>query len=125
MPTSWAFATTQAANKNSPKPRLRGVNCQWLRGPATTENLLYHRCRFDVWRQLILYSPLVLGGCCERVFAIQIPDHWENTGNFTDFWLEMTKAAPAFGSKLNWLRTEFPSHQSRENLRASREPQGA
>ena len=31
-----ALATTPAANKNSPKPKLRGVNCRWLRGLEAT-----------------------------------------------------------------------------------------
>jgi hypothetical protein len=47
----------------------------------------------------------------------------ENTAKFTDFGLEISQGAPDFGRKFNRLPTEFPSHQSRENLLAIREPE--
>jgi hypothetical protein len=36
------FAPSPAANKNSPKLRLRGVNCRWLRGLEATYRTWVH-----------------------------------------------------------------------------------
>jgi hypothetical protein len=55
--------------------------------------------------------------------VLKFPDHPENTGKFTDFGPEIGQGASAFGRKFNRLPTEFPSHKSRENLLAIREPE--
>jgi len=34
----------------------------------------------------------VLAVCSKLPSVCRIPDNWENTGNFADFWLEMTEA---------------------------------
>jgi hypothetical protein len=57
----------------------------------------------------------------ELVSARLFPVTRENTGKFAIFGFEIAKAPRAFGAKFNRLATEFPSHPSRENLRAIRE----
>jgi hypothetical protein len=52
---------------------------------------------------------------------VSFPVPRENTGKFANFGLEIAKGASALGRKFNRLPTEFPSHQSRENLLAIRE----
>jgi hypothetical protein len=46
----------------------------------------------------------------------------ENTGKLAILGFENSQGASAFGGKFNRLATEFPSHLSKENLPAIREP---